>query len=201
MAPSATKASTAAWRATAPRPSPPQAFRKNEVEKSVECFDRVLELSPASYPYLWQRGLSLYYVGEFERGAKQFRDDVAVNPNDTEEAIWAWLCEAQVAGPEAATAAMLRVGRDPRPVMRAAYEVFSGRGGPEDILAAGGTDPQGKDRFYALLYHALWMEGHGDAAAARESMVAAVATRYARGSGDYMADLARVHVTRRGWDA
>lgn len=39
-------------------------------------------------PYLWQRGLSLYYVGQYEEGAKQFRDDVAVNPNDTEESIW-----------------------------------------------------------------------------------------------------------------
>ena len=35
-----------------------------------------------------QRGLSLYYVGQFEEGAQQFRDDVAVNPADTEESIW-----------------------------------------------------------------------------------------------------------------
>jgi hypothetical protein len=33
---------------------------------------------------MWQRGLSLYYVERFADGAKQFRDDVAVNPNDTE---------------------------------------------------------------------------------------------------------------------
>ena len=34
---------------------------------------------------------------------------------------------------------------------------------------------------------------------AKGFMRAAVATPYARGSGDYMADLARVHVKRRGW--
>jgi len=34
--------------------------------------------------------------GEFAAGAAQFRADVAVNPNDTEEAIWAFLCEAQI---------------------------------------------------------------------------------------------------------
>ena len=35
-------------------------------------------------------------AGEFTVGADQFRADVAVNPNDTEEAIWAFLCEAQL---------------------------------------------------------------------------------------------------------
>lgn len=37
------------------------------------------------------------------------RDDVAVNPNDTEESIWAFLCEAQLDGPEAARQRMLQV--------------------------------------------------------------------------------------------
>lgn len=35
--------------------------------------------------------------------------DVAVNPNDTEESIWAFLCEAQLEGPEAARAKFLQV--------------------------------------------------------------------------------------------
>jgi hypothetical protein len=34
---------------------------------------------------------------------------VAVNPNDTEESIWAFLCEAQLEGPEAARQNMLKV--------------------------------------------------------------------------------------------
>jgi hypothetical protein len=38
------------------------------------------------------------------------RDDVAVNPNDTEESIWAFLCEAQLEGAEAARTKMLKVG-------------------------------------------------------------------------------------------
>ena len=47
---------------------------------------------PLSYPCCLyrhlQRGLSLYYVKQYEEGARQFRDDVAVNPSDTEESIW-----------------------------------------------------------------------------------------------------------------
>ena len=37
------------------------------------------------------------------------RDDVAVNPNDTEESIWAFLCEAKLQGPETARQNMLKV--------------------------------------------------------------------------------------------
>lgn len=45
----------------------------------------------------------------WEAGAKQFRDDVAVNPSDTEEAIWAFMCEARLWGPERARAQFLEV--------------------------------------------------------------------------------------------
>jgi tetratricopeptide (TPR) repeat protein len=62
-----------------------QLFSKGDVRGSVVEFDKALELDPQQKPYLWQRGLSLYYLRRFEEGAKQFRDDVAVNPNDTEE--------------------------------------------------------------------------------------------------------------------
>jgi hypothetical protein len=94
---------------------------KGDVEGSVADFDAALAAKPTMRPYLWQRGLSLYYVGTkeaLEEGAAQFRDDVAVNPNDTEESIWTFLCESQLIGPERAREQFLQVGRDSRPVMR-----------------------------------------------------------------------------------
>jgi hypothetical protein len=94
---------------------------QGDVEGSIEDFDAALVARPSMRPYLWQRGLSLYYIGTreaFLEGAKQFRDDVAVNPNDTEESIWTFLCEAQLYGPEKAREQFLEVGRDSRPVMR-----------------------------------------------------------------------------------
>lgn len=39
-------------------------FRKDEVEASIEDFDAVIAAAPQMRPYMWQRGLSLYYVGE-----------------------------------------------------------------------------------------------------------------------------------------
>ncbi|GLC54900.1 hypothetical protein PLESTB_000917900 [Pleodorina starrii] len=175
-------------------------FRVNQVEASVEDFDRVIQLAPQMRPYMWQRGLSLYYLGRYAEGAEQFRVDVAVNPNDTEESIWTFLCEAQMVGPDQARKQFLEVGRDPRPVMRAAYECFRTGEQPDKIMAQV-SDNGGHDTFYGLLYVGLWHEAHCDAAGAQKAITAAVQTPYARLSGDYMASLARVHCQRRGWEA
>lgn len=168
----------------------PALAAQNDVEGSVADFDAALAARPAIRPYLWQRGLSLYYLQQYEEGAQQagaaqhlaapaaalltaaalggpahaesgsascsllyaavrggttrhfqpaayrhaalarslppahlpchaahavqFRDDVAVNPNDTEESIWAFLCEAQLAGPETARQQFLQVRQSGR---------------------------------------------------------------------------------------
>jgi streptogramin lyase len=55
-----------------------EKFRRGQVAESVADFDAALAASPSMRPYLWQRGLSLYYLKQYEEGAKQFRDDVAV---------------------------------------------------------------------------------------------------------------------------
>ncbi|KAF6161677.1 hypothetical protein GIB67_033170 [Kingdonia uniflora] len=73
-------------------------FRQNDVLGSLMEFDKAIELDPRQKAYLWQRGLSLYYLDRFAEGAEQFRLDVAQNPNDTEESIWCFLCEAQLYG-------------------------------------------------------------------------------------------------------
>ncbi|KAG2500873.1 hypothetical protein HYH03_001634 [Edaphochlamys debaryana] len=175
-----------------------EKFRRNEVEASVVDFDGVIAAAPSMKPYMWQRGLSLYYLERYADGAEQFRVDVAVNPNDTEESIWTFLCEAQMVGAEQARKQFLQVGRDPRPVMRAAYECFRTGAQPEAILAQV-SDKGGHDSFYGNLYVGLWHESHGQPAEAQAAITKAVRTPYARLSGDYMASLARVHCLRRGW--
>lgn len=90
------------------------------------CTCRALEVSPSVKPYLWQRGLSLYYAEEYEKAAQQFRDDVAVNPNDTEEAIWAYLSECQTLGIDAAREKLLQVLPSAAPSMRTCMHVLPG---------------------------------------------------------------------------
>ncbi|GBG70902.1 hypothetical protein CBR_g8203 [Chara braunii] len=189
-------------------------FIDGDVGASLADFDLALQLDPSQRPYLWQRGLSLYYLDQFEEAARQFREDVAVNPNDTEEAIWCFLAEARIHGPDEARRAFLQVGRDSRPIMRAAHDLFKNGGSVDDLLAAAGIKELGggggggggrgggnggHDQFYALLYTGLFHESQGEELRAKEAMIAAVKTMYGQISGDYMAKLAQVHCQCRGW--
>jgi hypothetical protein len=92
---------------------------------------------------------------------------------------------------------MLVVGRDGRPVMRAAFELFRGSGSMEALVAAAEASPH--DQFYSLLYQGLYHEATGDESAARAAVLASVASAYGSQSSDYMAALAKVHAQRRGW--
>ncbi|KAK8452739.1 hypothetical protein SEVIR_5G160800v4 [Setaria viridis] len=134
-----------------------QLFRQGDVEGSLAEFDKAIEMDPRQKKYLWQRGLSLYYLDRFEEGAEQFRLDVAANPNDTEESIWCFLCEAQLYGIEEARKRYLEVGLDSRPVMREAYTMFKDGGDPEKLVA-NFSSGSGGDVFYSSLYAGLYNE-------------------------------------------
>ncbi|KAH7542997.1 hypothetical protein FEM48_Zijuj02G0135200 [Ziziphus jujuba var. spinosa] len=153
-------------------------FRQGDVSGSLAEFDKAIELDPRQKAYLWQRGLSLYYLDRFEEGAEQFRLDVAQNPNDTEESIWCFLCEAQLYGVDEARQRFLEaklillvlVGRDSRPVMRKAYNMFKDGGDPEKVhdhlrfpvLAAEFSSGQANECFYSSLYAGLYYESQAD---------------------------------------
>lgn len=173
-------------------------FRQGDVSGSVEEFDKAIQLDPRQKAYLWQRGLSLYYLNRFEEGAEQFRLDVAQNPNDTEESIWCFLCEAQLYGVDEARKRYLEVGTDPRPVMREAYNMFKDGGDPEKLVAAFSGSREG-EYFYASLYAGLYYESQNQADAAKVHIVAACQSSYGQRSDDYMASLSKVHCLCRNW--
>uniref|UniRef100_A0A0E0FLA9 Uncharacterized protein n=1 Tax=Oryza nivara TaxID=4536 RepID=A0A0E0FLA9_ORYNI len=165
-----------------------QLFRQGDVAGSVAEFDRAIELDQRQKQYLWQRGLSLYYMDRFEEGAEQFRLDVAANPNDTEESLWCFLCEAQLYG----------VGLDSRSVMREAYALFKDGGDPEKLASNFSSGSEG-EIFYSSLYTGLYYESQKDAELAKSHIVAACRSPYGSRSGDYMASLALVHCQCRNW--
>lgn len=180
-----------------------EAFAAGKVDEAIRLYDGVIASNPAAKPYLWQRGLALYYAGRFADGAEQFAADVAVNPNDTEEQIWHLLCLAQIKGGlDGARPFKLEVGTDRRPVMRAVQKLFlTGDKADEQQLESIAREGDIGSRFYASLYLSLFFESLGDADTARLRMTEAVATDYARGVGhrDPMVELANVAFERRGW--
>jgi len=176
-----------------------EAFRNYKVEDSVRLFDEAAE---SGYPKarLWQRGLSLYYAERFDDGTQQFRKDVEMNPNDTEESLWAFLCEAQTVGFDKARQQLMKVGFDPRPVMSSVYALYRGDDDAKFIdILEGLYKKGGSDAFYASLYLGLYYEAKMDKENAKLWLLRSVDSNYGKSSNDYMTDLARVHVARRQW--
>lgn len=165
-------------------------FYRGRIAESVKGFDRVAELAPSYAPQLWQRGIALYYAGRFRDCRAQFEAHRTVNPDDVENAAWHFLCVARAESPAKAKAALLPVGPDPRVPMRQIYALFRGDTRPEQVLAAGGSEPEGQ--FYAHLYVGLYFEAIGDQAGAAQHLREAAKERYS--AGGYMHEVARVHV-------
>ena len=168
-------------------------FSKGRISESVAAFDELARLAPAEAPYLWQRGIALYYAGRYRDCRSQFESHRTVNPDDVENAAWHFLCVARAESAKAARTALLPVGPDSRVPMREVYEMFRGTTTADAVLKAAGTRPQA--RFYAHLYVGLYAEALGDAARAREQIELAAQPQFSD-AGGYMHMVAVVHQAR-----
>ncbi|XP_021898858.1 uncharacterized protein LOC110815379 isoform X2 [Carica papaya] len=134
-------------------------FRQGDVLGSLSEFDKAIEIDPRQKAYLWQRGLSLYYLDS-----------------------------------------CVQVGRDPRPVMREAYNMFKDGGDPEQLVAAF-SSRQDAEYFYASLYAGLYHESQSKQDSAKFHILAACQSPYGQRADDYMASLAKVHCLCRNWSS
>ncbi len=171
-------------------------------KESVAAFDKLIELEPSAAPQLWQRGLALYYAGDFKEGRRQFELHRTVNPDDVENAAWHFLCVAKAEGVDAARKALIPISGDARIPMAQVHDLFAGKGTEEAVLKAADTgDPTSEDHrnqmCYAHLYLGLYYEALGQEDKAKEHLLKA-ATTYRM--DHYMGKTAQVHVKLRGWD-
>lgn len=166
-------------------------FEAGRIGESAAEFDRLAQNDPRAMPYLWQRGIVLYYAGRYGDCREQFERHRTVNPNDVENAAWHFLCVARAESPAQARKALLPVGPDSRVPMKQVYELFRGAMTPDDVLRAAGG--RAEAQFYAQLYLGLYFEALGDAPRALGHIKAAAADRFAA-AGDYMHMVARVHL-------
>lgn len=177
-----------------------QAFFNAQPQEAVAAFDRLIELTPEVKPQLWQRGLALYYTGDFKAGRKQFEVHQTVNTADVENAAWHFLCVARLEGLEAARKALIPIEGDTRVPMKQVHDLFAGKGSAEEVLKAAEAG-EGEDlrnhRCYAHLYLGLYYEALKDDARAKEHMLKA-ARDYSM--EHYMGMCAQAHVKVRGWD-
>ena len=175
------------------------AFYDARPKESVAAFDRLIQRAPESKPQLWQRGLSLYYTGDYKGGREQFEVHQTVNTADVENAAWHFICVARAENVEAARKVLIPIEGDSRIPMKEVHALFAGKGSPEAVLKAAESG-EGEDlrnhRCYARLYLGLYYEALGDETKAKEHMLKA-AKDYSM--DHYMGTCAQVHVKVRGW--
>jgi len=177
-----------------------EAFFAAKPKESVAAFDKMIELEPKAKPQLWQRGLSLYYTGDFKAGREQFEVHQTVNPNDVENAAWHFICVARLEGVEGAKKQLIPIEGDGRVPMKEVHDLFAGKGDVEAVLKAADTGDGERHRnqmCYAHLYLGLYFEALKDDAKAKEHMLKAAKDF---SMDHYMGKTAQVHVKVRGWE-
>jgi lipoprotein NlpI len=171
-------------------------------KESLIAFDRVIALAPSTAPQLWQRGITLYYQGEFQAGRRQFELHQTVNPRDVENAVWHFLCVAKSEGLAAARLALIPIDGDVRVPMKEVFALFAGTGPEEAVLRAADAPAASEaelrnHRCYAHLYLGLHHEALGHTGLAKSHLLKAARDHR---MDHYMGRVAQVHVVLRGWD-
>lgn len=178
-------------------------FRIGELVGSISEFDLAIAQNYKLGDYLWQRGLSLYFNGDYKIASEQFRRDVARNPRDTEEALWALFSEAQSNKDfERARRNMIHLNApDPRPIMKSIYNIFSAselsESKMEYLKLTEFEIMNVSDYFYANLYLSLYEDVKmGNCGKSRYFIKNALNLSYAKQSNDYMISVAQYQLGR-----
>lgn len=169
-------------------------LRAGRPKKAVQHFNEAVRLRPESEPYLWQRGIALYFADQYEQGREQFELHREVNPHDVENAAWHFVCAAKASSLEEAKEILLPAPGDRRPPMKEILAYLKS-GKAEAIEAAVESHRESPSeyqsaRFYADLYLGLVADAEGENEDALRYMRRAAATPMTH----YMADVARAYV-------
>ena len=179
-------------------------FFAGRMKQAIADWDRVIKLDPKSGPRHWQRGLALYYAGEYEKGVTQFESHQTVNKHDVENAAWHFICvvRAPDGTVEKARKNFIPIEGDARVPMKQIHALFAGNGTQEEVLAAvkEGNPPTRELRnrsCYAHLYLALYYESLGEEKKAGKHIRKAA---FDYKMDHYMGKVAQVHAKLRGID-
>ena len=174
-----------------------QSFTQGKIAESINFFDEA-ELSDNRYSkYLWQRGIAYYYNNEFSKAKNQFEIDAKVSPSDTEERLWAYLCNAKlITSTNEENAIMTRPLPDRRNYMNVIYEAY--QDGKDIVIDPSDNINRSTEYFYLNLYAGLLEEARRNPAKSLRYVKDAVNSVYAKVSRDYMVDVAKIHLQLRG---
>ncbi len=168
-------------------------FKLNRLISSLQDFNQAEKLNPQLTPYLWQRGLTYFYLGKYAQGARQFELDLSIQSQDIEETLWYFLCLAQLEGVDVAKECLLSVKYDPRLIIRQIYQFFAGQCNLSTVLKIAQEEGL-RGLFYGNLYIGLYYEAYGNYERSQFHIQEAIKHK----TNDYMWHLACVHQQIRG---
>ena len=177
-----------------------ERFFAGKINEAIADWDRAIALQPQRGPHHWQRGLALYYAGEYEKGVAQFVRHQTVNGNDVENAAWHFLCVVRAKGGSIAKARQnfIPIQGDTRVPMRQIHALYAGTGTAEAVLTAAKKNAVGlrlRDQLcYAHLYLGLYYEALDEEEQSRRHIEKA-AVEFKR--DHYMGQVAQLHHTLR----
>lgn len=174
-----------------------EAFECGDVAVSLRAFDGFIKAKPDEMPFLWQRGIGLYYAERWDDCVAQFESHRRVNADDAENSVWHYLCVAARDSADTARNGLFPAD-DARIPMMAIHRLFAGEATTKDVFAAvDASRPDARQRrvrtFYAHLYIALWYESRGNTDKTRFHLEKSLE---GPGIGHYMETVARVHLAR-----
>lgn len=176
-------------------------LRCGHADRAVPLYDQLVSQRPEWLPRLWQRGIALYFTGQFAAAAQQFVEHREVNPHDVENAAWHFLCVAKGESFARAQAELLPAPHDPRVPMAEVLQMLAS-GDPTVVTKRLAQLPAAAPhresaRFYGHLYLGLFFDARGDLKRAKQylSLAASDAPHH------YMGDVARVYAEHLGSQA
>jgi len=169
-------------------------FKLSRFKEALADYDRSIEGGgPHDADSCWERGLALYYLGDFEAGRRQFEGYHRVGPLDIENGLWRFLCTAEREGIEKARATALEYRRRERRPFPALLDLYLGRGSPEKVLAeAVDGVTSGEERNEALFYAHYYLGKHFEVTKDREAALRHLKEALGRRIPHFMYDCARL---------
>tara|TARA_R110002049_G_scaffold2750_2_gene21410 strand:+ start:118515 stop:119312 length:798 start_codon:yes stop_codon:yes gene_type:complete len=168
-------------------------LRSGKPKWAVRMFDRYLETNADEMPDLWQRGIALYFMGDFKTGAEQFERHRTVNPNDVENAAWHFLCVSKLDSPDEAKKRVLAAPNDPRiPMEEIRHMLITG---DRDAVTnrINETPANSPTRLAAQFYGNFYLGLYADALGETEKAKSLMKQAAKDAPRNYMGDIARVY--------
>lgn len=158
-------------------------FQQGRVSDSIVSYNNAEMLQPSISNFLWQRGISQYFARDYRSCFNQFTNDVKYNPRDTEEIIWAMMCDTRLTSGDviAAQSRMMSTpSPDPRRYMARINDLFRGSISlPSFRQDIDNVDEKSADYFYGSLYLSLFEDLVGDLDSAAHDISRALSSFYA----------------------